>query len=86
MCGASKADELVVFRAPSLYTRTQMLTSTGALTLLPESTLAVETRGRRDLAVRPFQSPAPYRTIGLAWRRSSPRSDEFATLAASLVP
>jgi LysR family hydrogen peroxide-inducible transcriptional activator len=63
-----------------------MLTTTGALTLLPESTLAVETRGRRDLTVRPFQSPAPYRTVGLAWRRSSPRSEEFETLASSLIP
>ncbi len=85
MCGASQAEELGDFRATSLSTLTQMLTTSGALTLLPESTLAVEMRGRRDLVARPFRKPPPHRTIGLAWRRSSPRAKEFAMLGESLV-
>jgi LysR family hydrogen peroxide-inducible transcriptional activator len=63
-----------------------MLTTSTALTLLPALSLPVETRGRRDLAVRPFKAPAPHRTIGLAWRPTSPRGDEFRTLAESLEP
>jgi LysR family hydrogen peroxide-inducible transcriptional activator len=85
VCSAQGASELGDFRATSLSTLTQMVSSGGAMTLLPELALAVETRGRRDLAVRPFRSPAPYRTIGLAWRPSSPKEDEFRTLGESFA-
>jgi LysR family hydrogen peroxide-inducible transcriptional activator len=84
VCGAPRPGELGDFRATSLSTLTQMLTSSDALTLLPALALPVETRGRRDLAVRPFRAPAPHRTIGLAWRRTSPRAEEFRVLAESL--
>lgn len=84
MCGAAAAGELADFRATSLSTLTQMLTGSGALTLLPALALPVETRGRRDLVVRSFRAPAPHRTIGLAWRRTSPRGEEFRVLAERL--
>ena len=83
VCTAQGASELGDFRATSLSTLTQMVTDGEAMTLLPELALGVETRGRRDLAVRPFRSPAPHRTIGLAWRPSSPREEEFRALAES---
>lgn len=83
VCSAQGASELGDFRATSLSTLTQMVTGGGVMTLLPELALDVETRGRRDLAVRPFRPPAPHRTIGLAWRPSSPRQEEFHALADS---
>jgi LysR family hydrogen peroxide-inducible transcriptional activator len=83
VCSAQGASELGDFRATSLSTLTQMVSDGEAMTLLPELALEVETRGRRDLAVRPFRSPAPHRTIGLAWRPSSPKEEEFHTLAES---
>ena len=85
VCSAQGASELGDFRATSLSTLTQMVADGDAMTLLPELALGVETRGRRDLAVRPFRSPAPHRTIGLAWRPSSPREDEFRVLAESFA-
>jgi len=83
VCSAQGASELGDFRATSLSTLTQMVTGGDVMTLLPELALDVETRGRRDLAVRPFRPPAPHRTIGLAWRPSSPREEEFRALADS---
>ena len=83
VCSAQGASELGDFRATSLSTLTQMVTGGDVMTLLPELALGVETRGRRDLAVRPFRPPAPHRTIGLAWRPSSPREEEFRALADS---
>ena len=83
VCSAQGASELGDFRATSLSTLTQMVTGGGVMTLLPELARDVETRGRRDLAVRPFRPPAPHRTIGLAWRPSSPRQEEFRALADS---
>jgi LysR family hydrogen peroxide-inducible transcriptional activator len=85
VCSAQGASELGDFRATSLSTLTQMITDGDVMTLLPELALGVETRGRRDLAVRRFRPPAPHRTIGLAWRPSSPREQEFRTLAESLA-
>jgi LysR family hydrogen peroxide-inducible transcriptional activator len=85
VCSAQGASELGDFRATSLSTLTQMIAGGNLMTLLPELAIDVEMRGRRDLVVRPFRSPAPHRTIGLAWRPSSPRQEEFRTLAESLA-
>jgi LysR family hydrogen peroxide-inducible transcriptional activator len=85
ICSAQGASELDDFRATSLSTLTQMVTDGDVMTLLPELALDVETRGHRELAVRPFRSPTPYRTIGLAWRPSSPRAEEFRALADSFA-
>lgn len=81
--------ELGDFRASSLTTLVQMVASGAGITLLPESAIEVELRGSDELLALPLQGsasrPAPSRTIGLAWRRSSPRGDEFRTLAPLLA-
>lgn len=86
VCSAQGASELGDFRATSLGTLTEMVSGGNGITLLPELAVDVETRGRPDLAVRPFRPPAPHRTIGLAWRRTSPREAEFRSLAALFSP
>lgn len=86
VCGSERTTELADLRATSLNTLTQMLVESEALTLLPEMAVPVETRGRRDLVIRPFRAPRPSRTIGLAWRRTSARAEEFELLAESLRP
>lgn len=76
--------ELGDFRATSLTTLVQMVATGAGITLLPRSAVAVELRGSRELVALPLQGN-PGRTIGLAWRRSSPRGDEFALLAGPLA-
>ncbi|HKX46595.1 MAG TPA: hypothetical protein VJP77_07820 [Planctomycetota bacterium] len=41
--------------------------------------------GRGALRTIPFEDPAPEREVGLAWRRASPRGDEFRMLGEALV-
>jgi len=76
-------------RATSLATLVQMVASSGALTLLPASTISVENR-RAQLEIRPFTKPAPFRTVALVWRPRSPFRDAFretaSTLRAELAP
>ena len=72
------------FRATSLSTLVQMVAGGLGITLLPSLAIEVEVRAGLGLAVVPFAEPAPGRTIGLAWRPSSPRGDEFALLAKTL--
>jgi LysR family transcriptional regulator, hydrogen peroxide-inducible genes activator len=85
VCRENGAEEQSDFRATSLGTLIEMVCGGAGVTLLPELALASEAR-RRGLAVRPFAKPAPYRTIGLAWRTSSRREAEFALLADALAP
>ncbi len=82
-CEGAGVEELDDFRASSLTTLVQMVANGVGVTLLPALAIEVEVRAGR-LGVCPFTAPAPYRTIGLAWRSSSPRRDEFLLLAEHL--
>ena len=73
------------FRASSLATLVQMVATGAGTTLLPKSAVEVELRGSKEVVAIPFRKPEPFRTIGLAWRRRSPRVDEFQLLAESLT-
>ena len=46
-------------------------------TILPELAVPVEVGDRQGIRVVPFRQPPPVRTVGLAWRRTSPRREEF---------
>lgn len=67
--------------ATSLTTITQMVAADFGITLLPQMAVQSETANNAHLAVRPFADPAPSRSIGLMWRKSSPRAADFDALA-----
>jgi LysR family hydrogen peroxide-inducible transcriptional activator len=71
------------FRATSLATLAQMVSSGAGITLLPSIAVPVENR-RGQLDVRPFAKPVPGRTISLVWRPSSPMANVFTALAKTL--
>jgi LysR family transcriptional regulator, hydrogen peroxide-inducible genes activator len=50
-----------------------------AVTLLPEIAIDAEVRDERVKLLR-FAAPEPSRTIGLAWRRTTPRKADFVAL------
>jgi LysR family hydrogen peroxide-inducible transcriptional activator len=66
--------------ASSLSTLVQMVASGFGVTLLPELSLPYETA--RGIRLIRFNDPEPARLLGLAWRKSSPRKDEFRALGA----
>lgn len=72
------------FGACSLATIVQMVANGLGVTLLPELSLAFEVRDPRIAPVR-LGSGAPSRTLGLAWRRSSPRRRDFVALGRLLA-
>jgi LysR family transcriptional regulator, hydrogen peroxide-inducible genes activator len=65
--------------ATSLATVMQMVASGYGVTLVPEVAVDVEIRDQRVKLLR-FTAPEPGRTIGLAWRRTSPRKVDFVAL------
>jgi LysR family hydrogen peroxide-inducible transcriptional activator len=84
VCGTGSRGREEV-RATSLETLRQMVGMGLGLTLLPA--LAVDAGPRsskKTIATRPFKSPPPGRTIGLAWRRRAPFPETFERLAATL--
>ncbi|MCC6887356.1 MAG: hydrogen peroxide-inducible genes activator [Hyphomicrobiales bacterium] len=65
--------------ATSLATVMQLVANGYGITLLPQVAVAVEARDERVRLVH-LTPPAPGRTVGLAWRRTSPRKADFAAL------
>jgi LysR family hydrogen peroxide-inducible transcriptional activator len=72
------------FGASSLSTIVQMVANGLGITLLPELSLPFEVHDPRIALVR-FAEPEPTRTVGLAWRRSSPRKRDFVELGKLLT-
>jgi LysR family hydrogen peroxide-inducible transcriptional activator len=82
LCSRAQAQELG-FRATSLATLVQMVGAGAGVTLLPRLSLPTETR-RSPLAIRPFASPAPHRTLALVWRRHAAVGAALRTIAVTL--
>jgi len=78
-CSLQQVDDVNTFGASSLSTIVEMVSAGFGITLLPEICLGVEGRSREIKVIR-FVDPEPSRSIGLAWRRSSPRRDDFLAL------
>jgi LysR family hydrogen peroxide-inducible transcriptional activator len=68
-----------VFGASSLTTVMQMVAGGYGVTLIPQIAADVERRDDRVKFLR-LQNPQPGRSIGLAFRRTSPRKADFAAL------
>jgi LysR family hydrogen peroxide-inducible transcriptional activator len=67
------------FGASSLTTVMQMVAGGYGVTLIPQIAADVERRDERVKFLR-LENPQPGRTIGLAFRRTSPRKADFAAL------
>ena len=78
-CQLQQVDMVNTFGASSLSTIVEMVAAGFGITLLPEISLGVEERGR-DIQLLRFATPEPFRTIGLVWRSSSPRKEDFKEL------
>lgn len=83
-CAAARRDAPATLGATSLATVMQMVANGYGVTLVPEVAAAVEVRDSRVKLLR-FVEPEPARTIGLAWRRTSPRKQDFAALGEIIL-
>ncbi len=81
-CSSNRLEELG-FRATSLPTLTQMVSSGTGVTLLPTIAVSTETQ-RSQLSIRTLERPVPFRTIVLGWRRRSALADTLRKVAETL--
>jgi LysR family hydrogen peroxide-inducible transcriptional activator len=78
-CSLQQVDAVNTFGASSLATIVEMVSAGYGITLLPEMSIGIEERGR-DITLVRFVDPEPSRSIGLVWRSTSPRTDDFEEL------
>jgi LysR family hydrogen peroxide-inducible transcriptional activator len=74
VCSRIEIREAEDFRATSLETLRQMVVAGLGITLLPETAVESPFGSQRGLTIRQFAKPAPIRTVGAVWRKSSTRS------------
>lgn len=78
-CAEGRRGGVLGLGATSLATVMQMVANGYGATLVPQVAVSVEVRDERVKLLR-FAPPQPGRTIGLAWRRTSPRKADFTAL------
>jgi LysR family hydrogen peroxide-inducible transcriptional activator len=74
VCSRIEIREAEDFRATSLETLRQMVVAGLGITLLPETAVEPPFGSQRGLTIRQFAKPAPTRTVGAVWRKSSTRA------------
>jgi LysR family hydrogen peroxide-inducible transcriptional activator len=77
--GPAPGSSGMTFGASSLTTVMQMVAGGYGVTLIPQIAADVEARDERVKFLR-LENPQPGRSIGLAFRRTSPRKIDFAAL------
>jgi LysR family hydrogen peroxide-inducible transcriptional activator len=84
VCKLAGAHERVDFHATSMETLRQMVASNAGVTLMPVLAVKPPIPITENIALRPFEPPAPSRTIVLVWRSSSPLGKFLRPLAECL--
>jgi len=83
VCALAGAHERVDFHATSMETLRQMVAANAGVTLMPVLSVKPPIPTTDNIALRPFEMPAPSRTIALVWRSSSPLRGFLKKLADS---
>ena len=85
VCALVGADRTQDVEAAGLATVCQMVAAGQGVTLLPCSATALECRPGSGLVAIPFAKPRPYRSLVLAWRKSSHIATDLQQLARLLA-
>ena len=84
VCALAGAHERVDFHATSMETLRQMVAASVGVTLMPLLSVKPPIAKTQNVVIRPFDDPAPSRTVALVWRSSSALSGFLMELAKCL--
>ena len=82
-CDMDRAHSTHGLDATSLSTLVQMVGAGMGVTLIPQMAVPVETR-LADVAIGRFDPPAPSRSLGMIWRRTTPLGDQLTRMSATV--
>ncbi|MDO7565235.1 MAG: hydrogen peroxide-inducible genes activator [OM182 bacterium] len=80
-CQLKAAATDIVYQGNSLHTLVQMVANGLGLTLLPAMSVAADVLGDTHLSIKHFSNESVDREIGMAWRKTDPRRDDYLLLA-----
>lgn len=83
-CSAVGMTTREIIEGSSLSTLVQMVGAGIGVTLIPQMAVAVESQAA-PVTISPFAPPAPSRTIGLVWRKTSPLHDDYRRIGDHLA-
>jgi LysR family hydrogen peroxide-inducible transcriptional activator len=84
VCSRIRVNEAHDYRATSLETLRQMVAAGHGITLLPELAAETPVGTARGLRIKPFARPAPSRTIGAVWRKSTTRTPAIEAIVEAV--
>lgn len=84
VCSRVKVHEDQDYRATSLETLRQMVAAGHGVTLMPQLATESQAGPARGLRFKSFVKPAPARTIGAVWRKSTTRAPAIEAVADSI--
>jgi LysR family hydrogen peroxide-inducible transcriptional activator len=84
VCSRIRLNQEQDYRATSLETLRQMVAAGHGITLLPELAAATPIGTARGLKIKAFAKPAPVRTIGAVWRKSTTRGKAIDAVIAAI--
>lgn len=79
-CKLESADTNLVYQGTSLHTLVQMVANGLGVTLLPDIAVKADIVGDTRLQLKEFSSENVSREIGMAWRKSDPRREDYLLL------
>ena len=80
-CKLESADTDLVYQGTSLHTLVQMVANGLGMTLLPAMSINANVLGDTHLQIKHFSNDNVFREVGMAWRKSDPRREEYLLLA-----
>jgi len=83
-CKLNTNEMSIPYQATSLNTLVQMVANGMGITLLPKMAIDAHILNDIPVTVKPFLEKKIWRSVGLLWRNSSPRKDEFELLGELL--
>ena len=80
-CKLESAQLDLVYQGTSLHTLVEMVANGLGVTLLPDMAVKADILGKSGLEVKSFKDDKVSREIGLAWRDTDPRKQDYLALA-----
>lgn len=80
-CKLDTDDADLIYQGTSLHTLVQMVANGLGVTLLPAMSIDGDVLGETHLPVKQFSNENVSREIGMAWRKSDPRKEDYLKLA-----
>lgn len=84
-CKLESADTDLVYQGTSLHTLVQMVANGLGVTLLPAMSIEADVLGDTDLMLKHFNNENVSREIGMAWRKSDPRREDYRQLGEFII-